>query len=251
MVDQSGETLMIDVRDVSKSFKLVKAVSGLSFAAEDGHITGLLGPNGAGKTTTLRMLSGLTRPDLGEVLVDGMDVGKNPQIVRQFIGMLPHTPGLYQRLTAREHIDYFGQLRGLTKEKVELRTTELSDMLDMTRIIDRRTDGFSQGEKMKVAQACALVHEPRNVILDEPTNGLDVMSTRAVRSLIRSLKDQGHCILFSSHIMQEVAALCDTVVIIAQGRVMASGTPQELLERVGTTDLEEAFLSLASTGGAL
>lgn len=240
---------MIEVRNVVKKFKKVTAVQDISFLAEDGRITGLLGPNGAGKTTTLRMLGGLLRPDQGQVLVSGVDVRQDPIRARSHIGLLPHTPGLYQRLTPREHLDYFGRLKGMEAEAIEARVHQLTDLLDMARILDRRTEGFSQGERMKVALACTLIHEPGNVILDEPTNGLDVMSTRAVRALIRRLREEGHCILFSSHIMQEVAALCDTILIVAQGRLVARGTPEELLDRVGTRDLEEAFLTLAAPGG--
>ncbi|MEX1827966.1 ATP-binding cassette domain-containing protein [Luteibacter sp. CQ10] len=242
---------MIDVRDLHKSFGDVRAVNGVSFTARDGEITGLLGPNGAGKTTTLRMLYTLMKPDAGQVLVDGVDAATDPQTVRRALGVLPDARGLYKRLTAAENIDYFGRLHGMSPGLLASRRDALIDALDMRDIATRRTEGFSQGQRVKTAIARALVHDPRNVLLDEPTNGLDVMATRAMRRFMRQLKDEGRCVLFSSHIMQEVAALCDRIVVIAHGRVVADDTPDALLERTGKPNLEDAFVSLIGTDEGL
>ncbi len=236
---------MIRAEHLHRSFGPLVAVEDVSLDARDGQITGLLGPNGAGKTTTLRMLYGLLRPDRGRVTIDGIEVGSDPRAAQAKIGVLPDARGLYPRLTAREHIRYFGQLHGLRGDELERRSAELITRLDMQAIADRRTEGFSQGERMKVALARALVHQPNNVLLDEPTNGLDVMSTRAMRRLIRDLRSEGRCVLFSSHIMQEVSALCDTIVIVAQGRVVARGTSEELLAQAGCRNLEDAFVLLS------
>ncbi|MCP3165231.1 ABC transporter ATP-binding protein [Myxococcus qinghaiensis] len=235
---------MIRATNLHKRFGPVTAVEDVSFTAEDGMITGLLGPNGAGKTTTLRMLYTLVRPDKGSASVDGVDVVTRPEEARRGLGVLPDARGLYPRLTAREHARYFGELHGLSGAALDKRVDELVDLLDMKDIADRRTEGFSQGERVKVALARALVHGPRNVLLDEPTNGLDVMSTRAVRTLLRRLKDEGRCVVFSSHVMQEVAALCERVVVVAHGRVVADGTPDSLRASTGKDSLEEAFVTV-------
>ena len=242
---------MIEVTNLHKRFGAVTAVEDVSFRAEDGVVTGLLGPNGAGKTTTLRMLYTLIRPDRGSAKVDGLEVADKPLEVRRSIGVLPDARGLYPRLTAHEHIEYAGSLHGLSGATLDKRIGELVELLDMKEIANRRTEGFSQGERMKVALARALVHGPRNVLLDEPTNGLDVMSTRAVRTLIRRLKEQGHCVVFSSHVMQEVAALCDRIVVVAKGRVVADGTPDELRVRTGKDSLEEAFVTVIGSDQGL
>jgi sodium transport system ATP-binding protein len=236
---------MIRITDVRKRFGNVTAVDGVSFVAQDGAITGLLGPNGAGKTTTLRMLYAVMKPDSGQVHVDDVDAVARPQQAQARLGVLPDGFGLYPRLTAREHLDYFGALQGIEPKRLAARTEELIDLLDMRAIADRRTGGFSHGERTKVALARALVHDPQNVLLDEPTNGLDVMSTRAVRSIVRRLRDQGRCVLFSSHVMQEVSALCDAIVVIAAGRVVAKGSPDELRHQTGFESLEDAFVALA------
>jgi sodium transport system ATP-binding protein len=243
---------VIDVVGLEKRFGTVAAVAGVSFRAEDGRVTGLLGPNGAGKTTTLRMLYGVMRPDHGSIAVDGVDAAQSPLAAQARLGVLPDVYGLYPRLTAREHIRYYGELQGLSRTAIAERTEDLLQLLDMRHIADRRAAGYSHGERTKVAIARALVHQPQNVILDEPTNGLDVMSTRAVREIIRALKAQGRTVLFSSHVMQEVSALCDSIVVIAGGRVVARGTPDELRTQGGHDDLEEAFVTLAGTaaGGA-
>jgi len=242
---------MIEVKDLHKAFGAVKAVDGVTFAARDGQITGLLGPNGAGKTTTLRMLYTLMKPDRGQVLVDGIDAAVDPLAVRRRLGVLPDARGLYKRLTARENIDYFARLQGLPEDELRTRREALVTALDMADIADRRTEGFSQGQRVKTAIARALIHDPRNVILDEPTNGLDVMATRALREFMRNLKAEGRCVLFSSHIMQEVGALCDRIVVIARGRVVADATPDELRAQTGESNLEEAFVKLIGSDEGL
>ncbi|MEZ4297199.1 MAG: ATP-binding cassette domain-containing protein [Polyangiaceae bacterium] len=236
---------MIEIHGLHKRFGSVVAVEDVSFRAEDGQVTGLLGPNGAGKTTTLRVLSTLVRPDRGTVTVDGIDVAQRPFDVRARLGVLPDTRGLYPRLTARENIAYHGELFGMREPALSRRIDELVTVLDLSAVAERRTQGFSQGERMKVAIARSLVHAPQNVLLDEPTNGLDVMSARSLRAFIRGLREAGACVVLSSHVMQEVAALCDRIYVIAKGRVAASGTSAELLEKSGKTSLEEAFVALA------
>jgi sodium transport system ATP-binding protein len=239
---------MIEVQSLHKSFAsrrgAIVAVDGVSFVARDGEITGLLGPNGAGKTTTLRMLYTLMQPDAGRVLVDGRDPATEAGDVRRRLGVLPDARGLYKRLTARENIVYFGRLHGLDAAVMAERIERLALALGMQDFLDRRTEGFSQGQRTKTAIARALVHDPRNVLLDEPTNGLDVMTTRGLRQFLRELRAEGRCVLLSSHIMQEVAALCDRIVVIAQGHVVAQGTPDELRARTGESNLEDAFVKL-------
>jgi sodium transport system ATP-binding protein len=236
---------MIRVDGIRKQFGPVVAVDGVSFVARDGAITGLLGPNGAGKTTTLRMLYAVMAPDAGTIHVDDVDAVSKPQAAQARLGVLPDGFGLYPRLTAREHIHYFGELQGLAGARLKARTSELLDLLDMSSIADRRVAGFSHGERTKVALARTLVHDPQNVLLDEPTNGLDVMSTRAVRDIIRQLKQNGRCVLFSSHVMQEVSALCDSIIVLASGRVVAHGTADDLRRDTGHQNLEDAFVALA------
>ena len=222
----------------------VVAVDDVGFTARDGEITGLLGPNGAGKTTTLRMLYTLMSPESGRVLVDGVDVASDAERVRRSLGVLPDARGVYKRLTARENIDYFGKLHGMTPAEIAARTAKLAQALQMEDFLDRATEGFSQGQRTKTAIARALIHDPKNVILDEPTNGLDVMTTRGLRGFLQELRGEGRCVIFSSHIMQEVAALCDRIVIIARGRVTAQGTPDELRALTGEANLEDAFVKL-------
>ena len=242
---------MIRADGLHKAFGSVVAVEDVSFQAGNGQITGLLGPNGAGKSTSMRMLYGLVKPDRGTASIDGVSVHADPLAARRALGVLPDALGLYPRLTARENIRYFGRLHNLRGESLEGRIAALLDLLDMHAIADRRTDGFSQGERMKVAIARAMVHDPRNVLLDEPTNGLDVMSTRAMRALIRRMKDDGRCVVFSSHVMQEVSALCDHIVIIAAGRVVAAGSEAALLAKAGADSLEDAFVSLTGSAQGL
>ena len=238
---------MIDVRGLAKSFGDLQVVEDVSFVARDGEITGLIGPNGAGKTTIFRLICTVLRPDRGTTLIDGIDTGRQPLDARRRIGVLPDVRGLYNRLTAREHLRYFGELHGMARRDITARTEELVDILGMDDFIDRRARGFSRGQQMKVALGRALVHRPHNIMLDEPTNGLDVGSSRAVRDLLRRLRAEGHCILLTSHIMQEVAALADRIVVLAQGRVALDGTPGELRRATGLADLEEIFM-MATAG---
>lgn len=239
---------MIEARALAKRFGAVQAVDGVSFVARDGRITGLLGPNGAGKSTTLRLLYTLLRPDAGTALIDGHDAVADPETARRRLGVLPHNAGIYPLLTARENILYFGELQGMSRAERAQRADELIERLAMQEFADRPAKGYSQGQRLKTALARALVHAPRNLILDEPTNGLDVMAVRQLRALLRQLRDAGHCVLFSSHVMQEVAGLCDEIVVIAHGRVVAGGTAAALLERTGAASLEDAFVALV--GGA-
>ena len=234
---------MIRVDGLERRFGAIQAVAGVGFEAGDGRITGLLGPNGAGKSTTLRILYTVLRPDAGSAVVDGVDVQSDPLAARRRIGVLPHGAGIYPQLTARENIAYYGRLHGLEGAALAARVEALIADLDLGGVADRRAKGFSQGERIKVALARALVHAPKNLLLDEPTNGLDVMATRALRALILKLRAAGHCILFSSHVMQEVAALCDEIVIVDKGRVVAAGTPEALRARFGAATLEDAFVA--------
>lgn len=250
---------MIHVEQLAKRFasgrgkkaRVVQAVEGLSFSAHNGAITGLLGPNGAGKTTTLRMVAGLIEPDAGSIRVDDIDIARTPQAALSRMGVLSDARGLYPRLTARENISYYGMLQGLSKDAANARADTLAELLDMKPLLARRTDGFSQGERMKTALARALVHDPANIILDEPTNGLDVLATRALRDALRHLCSAAggsKCIVFSSHIMQEVERLCDEVVVVAHGRAVAHGTVDSLRQSTGQSDFEEAFVQLAFAG---
>jgi len=237
---------MIEASNLHKAFASktgkVVAVDDVSFVARDGEITGLLGPNGAGKTTTLRMLYTLMQPEPGSVSVDGFDSVRDAEAVRRRLGVLPDARGVYKRLTARENIAYFGRLHQMPEEEIAARIAILSSALDMDDFLDRPTEGFSQGQRTKTAIARALVHDPKNVILDEPTNGLDVMTTRGLRDFLRRLRAEGRCVIFSSHIMQEVAALCDRIVVIAKGRVVAQGSADELRAQTGEDNLEDAFV---------
>jgi len=235
---------MLEAKELFKSFGKVAAVRGVSFTAGNGQITGLLGPNGAGKSTTLRMLYTVLKPDAGDALIDGTSVMSDPLAARRAMGVLSHGAGVYSNLTARENILYFGELHGLTREDREARAAELIEQLEMQPFADRRAKGFSQGQKLKTALARALVHRPRNLLLDEPTNGLDVMAVRNLRKLLVQLRDAGHCVLFSSHVMQEVEHLCDEVVVISGGEVVAAGGLEEIRARAGNTRLEDAFVSL-------
>jgi len=233
---------MIRVDGLRKSFGEVKAVRGISFAAEDGRITGLLGPNGAGKSTTLRILYTVLKPDSGTAVIDGIDVVGDELAARSRIGTLPHGSGLYPHLTARENIAYYANLYEMPADIIDARVQTVIDQLDINDFADRRTKGFSQGQRTKVSLARSLVHEPQNILLDEPSNGLDVMATRSLRELIRQLKAAGKCVLFSSHVMQEVAALCDDIVIIAEGKVALHDSPDGIRDATGCADLEEAFV---------
>ena len=242
---------MIDAQSLAKRFRSgragpVVAVADIGFVAADACITGLLGPNGAGKTTTLRMVAALVVPDAGRVLVDGIDTARQPQAAQARLGVLSDARGLYPRLTARENVVYHAQLQGLDGALASQRLDRLAGLLDMRALLERRTDGFSQGEKMKTALARALVHDPHNLVLDEPTNGLDVLATRSLRTVLRRLRDDaGKCVLVSTHLMQEVERLCDHVVVVAGGRTVAQGSLPDLLARTGTQDVEACFVQLA------
>ena len=247
---------MIRVEQLHKRFvqgrgkhqRSVRALQGVDLVAPDGRITGLLGPNGAGKTTTLRIAAGLIQPDAGRVLVDDVDVALQPRAALARLGVLSDARGLYPRLSARENIVYYGALQGMSRDAADARAQQLAEMLEMKPLLDRRTEGFSQGERMKTALARALVHDPANIVLDEPTNGLDVMATRALRETLRHLgtpEGGSKCIVFSTHIMQEVERLCDSVVVVSHGRTVTSGTVAELLAQTGETDFEQAFVRLA------
>ncbi|HSV29698.1 MAG TPA: ATP-binding cassette domain-containing protein [Candidatus Omnitrophota bacterium] len=241
---------MIVVESIAKSFRAVTALDDVSFTAADGSITGLIGPNGAGKTTMMRLLTSVMRPDRGRATIDGFDVATQPMDSLRRLGVLPDVRGLYPRLTTREHLRYVGRLHGMDKAALERRIDELAGMLEMGDILDRRTKGFSRGQSLKVALARALIHDPPNILLDEPTNGLDIASSRAMRALIHSLKEQGRCIVFCSHIMAEVAALCDRLVVLAHGRVVAQGSVEELFAATGTKAMEEMFLVLTREAAA-
>ncbi|PCI60350.1 MAG: ABC transporter [Gammaproteobacteria bacterium] len=235
---------MIEITNLAKKFGEVKALDGLSFTANDGEITGILGPNGAGKTTCLRTLYGLLKADTGSAIIDGIDVKEQPLLARTRLGIFPDKFGLYERLTAYEQIDYFASLHGLTGSNKKQAIEQVINDLEMQELAHRKTQGFSQGQRMKVTLAQALVHQPQNFVLDEPTRGLDVMSTRILRNYLNKFKEKGHCILFSSHVMQEVAALCDRVIIVANGKLAAQGTPTELCELAGESQLEDAFVKI-------
>jgi sodium transport system ATP-binding protein len=242
---------VIEAKNLRKNFGKVAAVRDVSLRAGDGRITGLLGPNGAGKSTTLRILYTVLRPDTGDAVIDGVSVTSDPLEARRHIGVLSHGAGIYPNLTARENIVYFGALHGLSRAERESRATQLIELLEMGEFADRIAKGYSQGQKIKAALARAIIHRPRNVLLDEPTNGLDVMAVRTLRRLLVRLKDEGHCLLFSSHVMQEVAALCDEVVVIAHGTVVAAGSPDDIRVQTGESNLEDAFVHLIGTGEGL
>jgi sodium transport system ATP-binding protein len=239
---------MIVAEHLSKHFGSVAAVRDVSFTAADGRITGLLGPNGAGKSTTLRMLYTVLRPDSGDALIDGVSALRSPRQAAAHLGVLSHGAGIYPNLTARENIRYFAALQGLQGAAARSRAAELVTLLEMEEFADRRARGFSHGQRLKTALARALVHQPRNLLLDEPTNGLDVMAVRSLRRLLRQLRSAGHCVLFSSHVMQEVSALCDEVVVIAGGRVLTTGTPEAIRTESNAASLEEAFVRLIGGG---
>jgi sodium transport system ATP-binding protein len=240
---------MIQVEGLKKRFGTVQALQDVSFTAGDGRITGLLGHNGAGKSTTLRVLSTVIRANEGRALIDGHDCAKEPLDVRRSLGVLPHASGLYAHLSGRENIAYYGKLHGMRGAELNRAVDELIERLNLGSVAERRAKGYSQGERLKISLARALIHRPQTIILDEPTNGLDVNAVRMLRELIRGLRESGRCVLFSSHVMQEVAALCDDIVIISHGRVVVRGTPAQILAATGTSDLEEAFVRAADEAG--
>jgi len=241
---------MIRIENISKTFGtkktgIVQALKNISFILRDGEITGLLGVNGAGKSTLLRLIYGLQTPTSGSIYIDDINVQKNPDAARKRLGVLPDDTGLYKRLTARENIHYFGELQGLSHRTRHESASELIELLKMENIAERRTEGFSLGERMKTALARAIVHQPQHILLDEPTNGLDVVTTRAVRNMLLKLRDQGRCVLFSSHLMHEVTGLCDRVLVIAGGEIVADGSVAEVIALAGVETLEDAFINLS------
>ena len=238
---------MIEVHDVRKAFGAVQALGGVSFTARDGQITALLGPNGAGKTTLLRTLVGLLKRDHGSILIGGIDPEKDPMAVRRNIGFLTDQFGLYERLTTREYLHYFGELNDMQASALRTRISEVSELLGMDDIMERPAKGFSQGQRIKVALARTLLHRPRHLLLDEPSRGLDVMSTRALRTALNALREDGCCVIMATHVMQEVTHLCEDVIVIAKGHTVAQGSPEELCRRTGITNLEDAFVSLVGT----
>ncbi len=233
---------MIEIDGISKRFGTVRALEGVSFKAGDGRITGLLGPNGAGKSTCLRILSTVLTADAGSARIGGIEVAAAPLAARRTLGVLPHSSGLYQQLTGRENIEYYGRLHGMAEGPLAARVDALVARLDLGAIANRKAKGFSQGERTKIALARALVHDPQHLLLDEPTSGLDVMATRHLRDWLRELRAQGRCVLLSSHVMQEIEALVDDLVIIAAGRVTLTGSPAELALRFPGRSLEEIFV---------
>lgn len=235
---------MIRVSAIAKSYGDVVAVKDVSFQAADGQVTTLLGANGSGKTTSFNAISGLLRPDRGDVSVDGVSVAKNALAAQALMGVFPDKFGLYKRLTTREHLAYFGALYGMSGADLDQAIADVSSQLAMSDILDRRTEGFSQGQRMKTALARTILHRPQNIVLDEPSRGLDVMSIRLLRSIILGLKSAGHCVLLSSHVMAEVELVSDHIVMIADGQVCAEGTPADLIAQSGESTLEDAFVSL-------
>jgi sodium transport system ATP-binding protein len=235
---------MITIKKLAKSFDGRPVVEDLSFDAPNGTITGLLGTNGAGKTTTLRMICGALQPEAGSIAIDNAASGDALDRQRRIGALLDHM-GIYTRLTVRENLAYFGRLRGMPAELLAERIESVISILGLDAIADRRTHGFSQGERMKTALGRALLHSPQNLLLDEPTNGLDIPTIRSLRDLLRRLRDSGTCIVYSSHVLDEIRALCDRVVIIAGGRIVAQGSPQELCSQAETASLEEAFIELS------
>lgn len=254
-VDQLTKTFPVkQTRKVSLPFakkpdapKNIVALHNVSFTLNDGEITGLLGLNGAGKSTLMRLIYGLLLPSSGEVWVDDYCVSQEPNRARQQLGVLPDDTGLYKRLTARENIRYFGELQGINTAELEQGIDKLIRWLGMESIADRRAEGFSLGERMKTSLARAIVHQPQHILLDEPTNGLDVITTRAVRHLLQELKAEGRCVIFSSHLMHEVSGLCDRIIVIHKGDILADGNLESIKEAGKASNLEDAFVNLVTT----
>lgn len=241
---------MILLENLHKAFGEVQAVDGLSLESADGQITTLLGANGSGKSTTLRMLAGLVAPDEGRAMIDGIEVASDALNARRRLGMFGDQFGLYPRLTAYEHLEYVAAFHGLKGPALKAAVGEIAELLQMTALLDRRTEGFSQGQRMKVALARTLVHKPQNLVLDEPTRGLDIVSMRLLRSVLKDLREAGRCILLSSHVMADVEELSDQIVFMAAGRVVHTGTAEELMAVSGTESLEEAFISMTQQHAA-
>lgn len=242
---------MIHVENLTKVFSDLKrggvtALDDVSFDVHPGEIFGLLGPNGAGKTTCLRILSTVLRPSEGRAIVAGHDVSEHPERVRADIGFMSGNTGIYDRMTAWEMVEYFGRLYGLPEAALQTRLDEIFTMLQMQEIRDLLGAKMSTGMKQKVSIARTIIHDPPVLIFDEPTNGLDVLVARAVLKAIESLRDQGKCIIFSTHIMREVEKLCDRIAIIYRGKILAIGTVDELEATYQESDMEELFFDLIS-----
>ncbi|WP_237060400.1 ABC transporter ATP-binding protein [Microbulbifer sediminum] len=236
---------MIEVDAISKEFAGRPVLRDLDFRVPDGRITALLGANGAGKTSCLRIIAGLLRPDAGTVRVGGIDVARDPLGVRRQLGVVGDREGLYERLTVEEYLTLFARIQGITGTALRQSLDDVRRELELEPLWKRRTRGFSQGERMKVSLARALVHRPQHLILDEPTRGLDVLAARLLRRTLLRLRDAGTTILFSSHVMSEVLELSDTVLVMAAGRVVGSGAPQALMREAGCSNLEDTFVALA------
>ncbi len=245
---------MIEIKDLKKHYGKngeIKAVDGISFDCPDGQITGLLGPNGAGKTTTLRMIAALIKPMGGTVIVDGHDVTTDAKKVRSLLGVQSDMLGVYPRLTPREQFRYYGRFYGLKGTELGDRIQAVIKELTMEEIADRRAGGFSRGQRQKIVLGRALIHDPHNIIMDEPTTGLDVMAVRDTRQRIRDFREQGRCVLFSTHYMDEAERLCDNIAIIVKGKIVAFGTPAKLMAQAQKDTLEDAFVELAGREGLL
>lgn len=241
------QQILVQALNLVKNFRdrkrgQIKAIRDVSFDARAGEIFGMLGPNGAGKTTTLRILATILKPSSGIATIAGFDVLKDSDEARRSLGFLSNDTGLYDRLSAREMIAYFGRLYGLNNDYIERRLEELSNLLDMSEFYHRRCGKLSSGQKQKVSISRTIIHDPPVLILDEPTTGLDVLASRSIVSFIRTARDQGKCVILSTHIMGEAERLCDRIGIIHAGKMAAIGTRDELFDRFKTEELETVFL---------
>jgi sodium transport system ATP-binding protein len=241
---------MLQVRLLRKSFGHVQALKGVSFDAPDRAITGLLGANGAGKTTTLRIIAGVLTPDAGTIRLGGSCMREDPIGTRRRLGALLDHQGVYPRLTGREHLAYFGRLRGLPSAVLDEHVEHVLATFGLRAVADRPVGGYSQGERMKVSLGCAMIHQPSHLLLDEPTNGLDVPAVRTLRLLLKELRERGTCIVFSTHVLAEVEELSDRVVILAAGTPAAEGSLDEVRKRTDGETLEDAFVTLTDRGDA-
>lgn len=240
---------MLEVKNLSKKFKAFTAVDDISFEVNPGEIVGLLGENGAGKTTTMRVIATMMTPSKGDVKVNGFSITKEPDKIRKSIGVLfGGDVGLYDRLTARENIAYFAELNGLSKEKTEERIKYVAKACQITDFMDKKAKGFSRGMRQKVSIARSIVHDPKVMLFDEPTTGLDISAARSIHDFIRQCKKEGKAILLSSHSMYEIEKLCDRVIMMHKGKVIESGTLDEIREKYNNPDLEEVFVSLIGGG---
>jgi len=240
---------MIEVHGLTKRFDDVAAVDDVSFRVAAGEVFGLLGPNGAGKTTTLRVLATLLRPDEGRATIAGHDVLRESEAVRRAIGVVNGGMGLYDRLTGREVLHYFGDLYGMRRADIERRIEALDGLLDLAGTLDKRTGAFSTGMKQKIVIARAVLHDPPVLFFDEATSGLDVMARRAVLDFSRAYPGEARAVVWSTHVMSEVEELCDRVAVLYRGRVIADDTVTGLKAAAGASDLEQAFFTLVRRSG--